>query len=205
MSDAGVCRPVAAGWHGKLPSRGDFVGQGLPATWLATWDAWLDGALGAAAAQHGAPTLRRQLQAMAPWQVLVPPLLSGEPVWCGVVVPSADRVGRAFPLLLAEAYEEAAIGAAALVALHTRALALADWLDRIGTLATPETFQAEVDRWLATPWPAEGASDSVADLRRAHPQAGSFWWRPEPLDGPAPALVETWPPRRSLLDHWLRG
>lgn len=204
MSETGTCRPVAAGWHGKLPSRGDFVGQGLPAAWLATWDRWLEAALADAATELGSPTLRRRLLAMAPWQFMVPPTTPGEAVWCGVAVPSADRVGRAYPLLLAEAYEEATIAGAALVALHERALALADWLDRIGTLATPEAFDAGVAMWLATAWPAGGDSDTVADLRRAQPQAGSFWWRPEPLDGLAPAQAEDWPPRLALLKEWLR-
>ena len=60
------------------------------------------------------------------------PQQRGQPVWCGVVAPSSDRVGRVFPLLLAEAYDESTLDAVGLKPLQTRALCLADWLDRIG-------------------------------------------------------------------------
>jgi type VI secretion system protein ImpM len=200
--------PLAVGWYGKLPSRGDFVGRGLPAPWLETWDGWLQRGLAGAARQLGADVLRARLPAMPPWQCVVLPAASGEPAWCGVVVPSTDRVGRAFPLLLAEAYEEAALDRVGLVPLQTRALGVADWLDRIGALSSPRAFDAGVARWAATGWrgapsPASGPG-TLAELRQAAPHAQSFWWRPEPLGPMVPPLAEAWPPRESLVLDWVK-
>ena len=86
-------------WYGKLPARGDFIGRGLPPRWRSDWDGWLQQGLALAPTRlDGA--LRERLRAFAPWRYLAWPA-PGE-AWCGIVVPSHDRVGRAFPLTLAE-------------------------------------------------------------------------------------------------------
>jgi type VI secretion system protein ImpM len=87
-------------WYGKLPARGDFIGRGLPPRWRSDWDGWLQQGLALAAARLDAGALRERLRAFAPWRYLAWPA-PGE-TWCGIVVPSHDRVGRAFPLTLAE-------------------------------------------------------------------------------------------------------
>jgi type VI secretion system protein ImpM len=73
------------GFHGKLPSAGDFVTRGLPAGFAAFWDGW--------AARHLAP--RREGW---PEGGLRLRLVSGGRVAAGVAIPGADRVGRRFPL-----------------------------------------------------------------------------------------------------------
>lgn len=201
-------RPEAIGWYGKLPTRGDFVGRGLPRAWLRTWDTWLQHALASAAQRLGAPELRTGLLAMPPWQWIVFPQQRASAVWCGVVAPSTDRVGRVFPLLLAEAYDETALDQAGLVQLQARALCLADWLDRVGALSSPKDFELGVAQWAAAAWrgtptPAGRAAGTVAGMRKAWPAARSFWWCPEPVGDMPPPLAESWPPRESLLLDWL--
>jgi type VI secretion system protein ImpM len=75
---------VLTGFHGKLPSYGDFVSRGLPVGFQAFWDGWAAAHL---ARREGWPVggLRLRLQ-------------SGGRVAAGVAIPGADRVGRRFPL-----------------------------------------------------------------------------------------------------------
>ena len=88
---------MGLGLYGKHPGRGDFLDHGLPAPLQRALETWLDGALAEARAELGpawegvwahAPVLRFWL---------------GEAIWghtvCGVMAPSADRVGRRFPLV----------------------------------------------------------------------------------------------------------
>jgi len=78
---------TAPGFWGKLPAAGDFVGRRLPAPFVRHWDRWVT--------RHLVPRL-------AGLDVLCfharPP---GAPAMTGVVLPSADRAGRRFPLTLA--------------------------------------------------------------------------------------------------------
>jgi type VI secretion system protein ImpM len=203
-------RPQAIGWWGKLPARGDFVGDGLPRDWLRRWDGWLQRALAEAARNLGPARLRERLAAMRPWQCVVLPRRPDEPAHLGVVAPSQDRVGRVFPMLLAEAYDAAALDAASAAQLQARGLTLADWLDRVGTLASPSAFAAGAAQLAATAWPARASADApdaptLAGWRTASPDAASFWWCPEPLDGPPEPLGERWPPSETLVLDWLVG
>ncbi len=96
---AGTAPPIFGFW-GKLPSRGDFVGLGLSKPVLAIWDNWISTGLAASQAALGED-----------WQ----PAWMEAPVWCfsasagcfgpdpvsGLWMPSVDRAGRMFPLLVA--------------------------------------------------------------------------------------------------------
>jgi type VI secretion system protein ImpM len=78
---------------GKLPSHGDFISRGLTDNEVARLDDWLSTSLSEAAVQDGFD----DLYALAPaWRFVIE--LDG---WtaCGVMAPSADRVGRAFPIM----------------------------------------------------------------------------------------------------------
>jgi type VI secretion system protein ImpM len=81
---AASLQDVITGFHGKLPTAGDFVTRGLPTGLAAFWDAWAARNL---ARRTGWPEggLRMRLQ-------------SGGKVAAGVAVPGADRVGRRFPV-----------------------------------------------------------------------------------------------------------
>jgi type VI secretion system protein ImpM len=78
---------LTPGFFGKLPAAGDFVARRLPPAFVRSWDRWVS--------RHLAPRLSGSdaLFFLAP----------GDPPLSGVVLPSADRAGRRFPLTLAAA------------------------------------------------------------------------------------------------------
>jgi type VI secretion system protein ImpM len=84
----GVLTAPFAGFFGKLPTTGDFVARGLPDGFRLKWDPWV--------ARYLAPRLNRRW----PEGGLRFRLVSGGRVAAGVILPGADRVGRAFPLSL---------------------------------------------------------------------------------------------------------
>jgi type VI secretion system protein ImpM len=96
MEAAGV------GFFGKLASHGDFVSRRLPPPFVAVWDAWLQAALRASREQLGAGWLDAYLTGPL-WRFALAPGVCDGQSWCGVLMPSVDRVGRHFPLVLAAA------------------------------------------------------------------------------------------------------
>jgi type VI secretion system protein ImpM len=191
------------GWYGKLPWVGDFVGHGLP--WQRQWDDWLQHSLRGAEARLGATALRERVRGMAHWQWLRPGGPAGELGWCGLVAGSADRVGRVFPLVLAEGVPQPALDRLPLLDLQSRGLALSDWLWEAAALESLEQFAQAAQAGAASPWPAAtnapviSAQDTVADLRRTTDGAASFWWCTEPVADVRQPIVETWPPSPDLL------
>lgn len=170
--------PARIGWWGKLPTRGDFVGRGLPPAWRADWDAWLQRGITLAAASCEAGELRERLGGFAPWRYLALPARG--PAWCGIVAPSHDRVGRAFPLTIAGPASDSA---------HESAARLARLLDAAAD--GPEALEAAI---ASLPPPAAGSADEATGVV---PPA-SLWWR---LDAPrdTPPRAGGWPPEPQLL------
>ena len=90
----------APGLYGKLPAHGDFVRRALPDSFVEPWDAWV---------QHGMAAARESLgevfastwEAAPTWCFLLPAGACGPDAAAGVFIPSADLVGRRFPLILA--------------------------------------------------------------------------------------------------------
>ena len=88
------------GFYGKLPGAGDFVGRRLPSDFVDRWDRQF---------QHAVETGRRELSEAwpeawrhgVPWRFVLAPQVCGNSAWCGVIAPSVDRLGRAFPMVLA--------------------------------------------------------------------------------------------------------
>lgn len=195
------------GWYGKLPSRGDFVGRGMPRSWQRCWDEWLQRALADAANQLGAVVLRERLTSMTPWSCVVLPQQRHQPAWCGVVVASSDRVGRVFPLLLAEACDAGQLDRQPLAALQARASALARWLADARTLP-PKDFEAGAASLVAADWMEAGnggttVNDRFESVRTGRPSASTFWWRAIPAFDMHAPLAEAWPPRDALLLDWI--
>lgn len=91
---------AVAGFFGKLPARGDFVGGGLSPALVAAWHAWM---------QQRLAESRDKLQEgwteawlVAPvWRFALPPGQCGTQSVTGLFLPSVDKVGRYFPLLAA--------------------------------------------------------------------------------------------------------
>lgn len=100
MSAAPVTVPAAPGFFGKLPARGDFVSRGLPPSLLTPWDQWLQAALAASRQQLGDQWLDHYLTSPL-WRLALSGGACGPQPYSGVLMPSVDRVGRYYPLLLA--------------------------------------------------------------------------------------------------------
>ena len=101
--------PILPGWHGKLPSLGDFASRRLAPGFLAVWDTWL--AQGMQQLQQGDPAGWLDAYLASPTRrfLLMPGVLAGPapglpdpPAWAGVLMPSVDRVGRYFPFTIVQ-------------------------------------------------------------------------------------------------------
>lgn len=90
----------AAGFFGKLPSRGDFLRVGLPRSFTDPWDAFLGEAIAGSRRLQGETWLEVWLEAPV-WHFALPPQMCGPDAALGVWMPSVDRAGRHFPLTLA--------------------------------------------------------------------------------------------------------
>lgn len=102
MSGAALSGTVATspGWFGKVPSLGDFASRRLPPVFLSTWDDWLQRSLAASREALGEAWIETYLGSPL-WRFLLAGGVIGETVWCGVLMPSVDKVGRYFPLTVA--------------------------------------------------------------------------------------------------------
>jgi type VI secretion system protein ImpM len=94
------CDGQAPGFFGKLPSHGDFVGRRLPPEVRDCFDSWLQAALLRSKADLGETWLPAWMNSPL-WRFVVGEGVCGAQAWTGVMMPSHDRVGRCFPLLLA--------------------------------------------------------------------------------------------------------
>ena len=93
------------GWHGKLPSLGDFASRRLAPGFLATWDTWLASGLQQLREHQPDTWLDAYLASPTRRFLLMPAALPGEAglqAWAGVLMPSVDRVGRYFPFTVVQ-------------------------------------------------------------------------------------------------------
>jgi len=91
------------GWYGKLPSLGDFASRRLPPGFIETWDNWLCAGMLDWRARQPDSWLDSYLAGPSWRFLLLPYLLDAQaPIWVGVLMPSVDRVGRYFPLTIAQ-------------------------------------------------------------------------------------------------------
>ncbi|MDZ5461490.1 type VI secretion system-associated protein TagF [Azohydromonas lata] len=158
------------GWYGKLPHLGDFASRRLPDAFIVGWDAWLGQALAVSRQALGGRWLAGYLVAPIVRFWLAPGLL-GAGAWAGLVMPSVDRVGRHFPLTVAQAGVPLAQAQAApgWFAALDAAMRLA--LDVDFTVDDLERTLAQAVRHSPLPAPAgEAAAPEAA--------AGSLWWFP---------------------------
>lgn len=165
------------GVFGKVPTRGDFVALGFDPTIRTALDQWLQAGLAAFAQLVGA-AWSRQFDAMPAWRFIITSGVWGRPTLAGILMPSRDRVGRSFPLVLAAQ--------------------LRDFADR------PRQLYADID-WFAAAEGMAGAfvqqnaevgqvSDLLKQLRLPRPQAdeepgagritpASLWWKMDLASG----------------------
>lgn len=92
--------PDGIGFFGKLPTHGDFVSTALGRRLQSELDQWIQSGLGAME-----PTLgqdwRRLFHASPPWRFAIAGGVWSPAAVVGVLLPSRDRVGRSFPLVIA--------------------------------------------------------------------------------------------------------
>lgn len=92
--------PSGVGFYGKIPTRGDFVGAGLPRDLVDQWDGWCRLALHESRQALGEPWLAAWMEAPI-WRFRLAPGCCGAAGVLGVMLPSVDRAGRHFPFMLA--------------------------------------------------------------------------------------------------------
>jgi protein phosphatase/serine/threonine-protein phosphatase Stp1 len=93
------------GVFGKLPAHGDFVRRGLPQSFVGPWDAWLQAGIGVARGALG-EAFEPSWAATPAWRFFLPAGACGPAAVAGLLLPSADAVGRPFPLTLAKLLAE---------------------------------------------------------------------------------------------------
>lgn len=199
MREAGL----AFGVFGKLPWAGDFVQHGLPARFVTPWDGWLSSMLAESRATLAARWDDAYLLS-PPWRFRLDAGLIGKTGWAGVLVSSVDRVGRHFPLTLAQECEDGPgpgdLGTidAALDAFETTALDLiATEQPIMGTLErlNQRRIRARPPLWRHPAGPgarlivdAAAARLSPASADAVSGQAASRWWHARWNGHPAATL-----------------
>lgn len=141
----------APGWHGKLPSLGDFASRRLDSSFIETWDAWLAAGLLALREANAEGWLDAYL-ASPSWRFVLQPGVLDDGGWAGVLMPSVDRVGRYFPFTIALPLGHGPASVQQLAALW-------HWLGRLDELASDalqddwsvERLEAELARMAAPP------------------------------------------------------
>jgi type VI secretion system protein ImpM len=184
----------ALGVYGKLPARGDFVTRRMGRGFVEAWDDWLQLAIPASQVALGERWLEFYLTSPV-WRFALGAGCCGLNTVVGVMMPSVDKIGRYFPLMLGR---ELPLG----VELLSMASRLGGWYrlveDRALSVLVP-TFQLEdLEQPLpleldssyppsATPSgfvapghyiavdPAHGLAE-VARMYGPLPQARTVWW-----------------------------
>lgn len=88
------------GYFGKIPSCGDLISRGLPPDLVAAWDGWLQQCIHASQQLLEDQWLTHYLTSPV-WRFAISPGILGPDGLGGVMMPSVDRVGRYFPLMIA--------------------------------------------------------------------------------------------------------
>jgi type VI secretion system protein ImpM len=160
------------GWFGKIPALGDFVVRRLPEAFVDAWDAWLSTELAAAQDLLG-PQFAPIYDRAPAWCFALAPGVIGAGWWYGAWMPSADRVGRRFPLTFA-------LGSAAPLdapAVPWAACVAAGLASRDASQGAPQ-----IDEALRSASGAPPADEVVARLRTL--AAGLTLWWPAGTDLP---------------------
>lgn len=140
----------APGWYGKMPALGDFASRRLPQHFVDACDAWLAQGIDMSRAQLGERWLEVYLNGPL-WRFAWAPQVVDGQWWYGVIMPSVDKVGRYFPLVIARTSPHAP---ASLDACHL----LQSWYSHVSSTAlgalrpgaTLEEFESSLARSPAT-------------------------------------------------------
>ncbi|WEX08248.1 type VI secretion system-associated protein TagF [Chelativorans sp. AA-79] len=92
--------PDLIGFFGKVPTHGDFLSEGFGPALREALDGWIQAGLQSSEQVFGRQW-RDMFHANTPWRFVVQSGLWGPATVAGVMLPSRDRVGRSFPLIVA--------------------------------------------------------------------------------------------------------
>ncbi|WP_293371303.1 type VI secretion system-associated protein TagF [Nevskia sp.] len=153
------------GFHGKLPSAGDFVQRRLPPAFVSIWDRSFEHAVAESRQMLGADWTAAYRSSPV-WRLLLSAGVIGPTPWAGVIGPGVDRVGRCFPLVIVR-------NLGADPQLPLRALAMTDWFD---------AAQRVLGSGLAGGMPVDSFDREVAALDRAFGRLPAAWSLVQSLD-----------------------
>jgi len=134
------------GFYGKLPIVGDFISRRLPKDFVAVLDQWMQNGVSVSQEELGNDWLDLYLTSPI-WRFAIQANICGEQAWVGIMMPSVDKVGRYYPLILACPVEEHQL---ALILTHCD-----DWFIRLEQLALAG---------LEENYNLEGFNDAILDL-----------------------------------------
>lgn len=126
----------APGWYGKLPTLGDFASRRLGPAFIEAWDAWLAAGISRLREADSVQWLPAYLVSPSWRFLLTQGALQGEvgtKPWVGVLMPSVDRVGRYYPLTIAQQLQ-------VLPSDEADCQQLSDWCDRVVEIAVAALF-----------------------------------------------------------------
>lgn len=173
MSGEADADAVRIGFFGKLPSRGDFVRIGLSRALATAWDGWLQEVIPASGDAFDAA-----LRSAPVWRFAFGAGICGPRAACGLFLPSADRVGRIFPLLIAA---ESAMATDAFL----------DAAERIGLAAIREAMPPEMLALHLSNAPRPLPASDAAGVTR--------WWRSAATAGVCEFLGDALPDAATFL------
>ncbi len=201
MPGLAVSEGTGPGLFGKLPSRGDFVVRRLDPACRTAVDEWLQSCMLTSQRAMGEAWLRTYLNAPV-WRFACAAGLCGAAPLAGVMMPSVDRVGRYFPLVLAAQLPGPDPG--------QRLLAATAWYDALEAQALraleTDTDLNALDRAVdAIGLPPDPSGEAAGDA-----PASSLFWLPSDTAAPAVLLhMQGLPTPQSfsslLSQHWPSG
>lgn len=181
---------MALGFYGKLPAHGDFIERGWSGGGVKGWDDWLQRALAVSREQLGEQWLDIYLTSPL-WRFGLSAGCIDDHHWLGVLLPSVDRVGRYFPLVIGAELPTPCHLAAAMfgaedwfTALEQRALAAleqnldAEWLDTaLSELPEPpqQTAPEHGSGFYCAAEPMRALPELLEWQWRTNPSAASLW------------------------------
>jgi type VI secretion system protein ImpM len=180
----GTIEKPVAGCFGKIPARGDFVSAGLPSPTTKAWDRFISAALTAAKAADA--TRWPSIWLAAPvWRFALPATMCGPSPLIGLWMPSIDKAGRHFPLMLA-----ATCPAATPEQMVRHGTAWLDAAEDAGRAAIADDLTPDQLTTLIPPPPDLTATPDTGLPYELQPRPGAgLWWTDGGPHVPAQALV----------------